>query len=244
VKPSKEIMFPELFSCADAAVGNCLIMKTEILKIHAIRNAAQHQGTIPSERDIESSLIYAEDFLTRGFLACFRLKFNDISVSDLITDLELRAHLKKMEDFIHKEDFENATKTASIAFDTLKNKYKKYYGDVAFDRGHHFILDFLFSIFDMQDKSEEAKLKRQAVENIMNSIANELDRINDRLYAISLGANMQEYLFFRNNTPRVIFAIKGPRFVSAEPILCSEEKAKKILIFLQNIIIHWESLIP
>jgi hypothetical protein len=242
-KLAKRPNFFQVWKAADDAVGNKLPLKSEIENVHDIRNAAQHKGMVPSDRAIDSSLIYTEDFLTQSYMSCFRLKFNELSISDLVLDSDLRTNLKRIEDFLSKKDYENAIKASAITFDELKKKYMQYYGDVAFDRGHHFILDFLFSICDMKDPSEEAKRKRKTLENIMNSIVNELDRINDRVYAISLGANMQDYLFFRNNTPRVKFAIKGPLFTSSGSITYSEEKTKKILNFLQNIIIHWESLI-
>ena len=242
IKPNKEIKFPELFGEANSIVKNKLILKTEIIRLHEIRNGTQHKGIIPSDRDIESSLIYAEDFLARGFHDCLHLNFNEISVSDLVIDPELKAFLKKIEKLIMLADYKNATNEAAVAFDSLKNKFMKYYDEVGFRRGHVYILDILFSLFDMSDQSAEAKQKRKTIENIANGIANELERLNDRIFAISLGANMQEYLFFRNNTPRVHFAIRGPRFTAPDSLTYAEEKIKKILVFLQNVIIHWESL--
>ena len=241
-KLSKEPKFPELYKVADDAVGNKLPLKTEVQKIHAIRNGAQHQGTIPSERDIESSLIYAEDFLSQGYLVCFSIKFNEIFLSDLIIDPELRAQLKKVEDYLSKKDYENAAKEAALTFDTLKNKYTQYYADVSFKRGSFLITDLLYSVFDLKNPSKETWTRVKPFEKTIVSLLDEIDRINDRIYAISLGANMQDYLFFRKNTPRAKLTMNGFRFDSPQPITYSEEKTVKILNFLQNIIIHWESL--
>jgi hypothetical protein len=140
------------------------------------------------------------------------------------------------------EDYINAMNEAALTFDMLKNKYKKYYGDSAINRGHHFVIDFIFSIHDMEDSSAKTKAKRHTLEKIIVSLLDEIDRITDRVYAISLGANVQDYLFFRKNTPRPVLTMKGYRFVSSEPIEYSKEKSIRIFNFLHNVIVQWESL--
>lgn len=241
-KLPKRSQFHDILATADSAVGNILSLKAEVQKIHSIRNAAQHQGTVPSDRDIESSIVYTEDFLSQACQACFKVKFDEIYLSDLILDPELRNSLRKVENYLAKKDYENAQKGAALTFDMIKNKYKQFYKDYGFQRGPFFKLDFIFSIFDWGDSSPKTKSKRQTLEKILDSLLNEIDRINDRIDVVSLGANVQDYLFFRKNTPRAILSTRGYRFVSPEQIEYDEKKSIRIFNFLYNMIIQWESL--
>jgi hypothetical protein len=241
-KLPKEPKFHEIFRVADCAVQNKLPLKSEVLRLHNIRNLAQHQGTTPSDRDIESSVIYAEDFLTHGCAICFNTNFGEIYFSDLIMDLELRAHLKKVEDLLMNKNYERAAQEASITFNALRAKNEVFYGDKAFKKGPFMVLDLLYSIFDWGDQSEKTKSKMKTLEKIYVTYNNEIERISDRISAASLGANMQDYLFFLMNTPRAIFKIRGYQFDSPNTITYSEEKTIRILNFLFNLIIQWESL--
>jgi hypothetical protein len=88
VEISGEIKLPQLWKLVDKSYTDKfqkpLPLPSEIRRIHKDRNDVHHQGSIPSETDLEQHLRCAQQFLDEVFLTVAGLSLNQVFLSSII----------------------------------------------------------------------------------------------------------------------------------------------------------------
>jgi len=101
VKIQYDVSFPELWKQVDIAYSKkykkALPLKAEIQKVHSARNNVQHQGLIPSETDLKQFLDFSAQFLNEVLLAATGLGLDQLFLSSIISNAELRRMMELAE---------------------------------------------------------------------------------------------------------------------------------------------------
>jgi hypothetical protein len=244
LKHFKKPSFNEVFSAADEAVktkrNKFLPLKTEIMILHQTRNEAQHNAVIPDISTIKRFIVYSSDFLAKSFELCFNTSLDKVHLADAIMDLELQKIMRQAEDKRLEKDYQPSAQSSALAFEILKKKKQKHeMWRKKLDSFVQFQISDILKGLVFQDRHRGSE---NALRKFLDSIVSEFEYLNDRLEVISLGANIQEYLFFRKNTPHVSLSMSGtPRFGTITHIDYSEKNCLRIFNFVYNLILSWES---
>lgn len=242
--------FSDVFKAADEATykkhSKSLPLKQEIFIIHRIRNSAQHDGVLPSAKDIERAVIYSLDFLNQSCLLCFNLSFDEIYLSDTISDSKLRNIMMKAEDDINKNNFENSIENLAIAFILLREKQKEVGGwRKKISSFYRFdINDISRGLFESSDRQIKYSGQRK-FKNLLESMISEIEYINEIMEVVSLGANIQEYFLFKKLTPEILRTAseEKPFYIRyRDKIDYNKEICLRVFNFVYNLITTWESI--
>lgn len=88
-----------------------------ILRVHDIRNDAQHDARDPSENDLSDCSTYTRNFLNKITNQVWSIDFQDIRLTDLIKNPDMRDYLIKAEESFQNEDYPSTVKNACIGFE-------------------------------------------------------------------------------------------------------------------------------
>ncbi|MCZ7399316.1 MAG: hypothetical protein O8C62_06485 [Candidatus Methanoperedens sp.] len=96
-----------------------LPLKTEMFNLHEERNLVQHQGSVPSEQNMDRHLGYGRRFLEQAIFQIYNKNFDEIYLSDLIQNEEFKNRLKEMEKKIEQKSFNDVPRKASELFSLM-----------------------------------------------------------------------------------------------------------------------------
>jgi hypothetical protein len=82
-----------------------LPLKDEMRGLHKIRNAVQHHGDIPSMESVSKYRGYAEDFFKKVGREIFGVSYEELFLSELIVNENLRKLVFKAEEALGREEF-------------------------------------------------------------------------------------------------------------------------------------------
>jgi hypothetical protein len=89
--------------------------KANILHVHGFRNDAQHKARYPSVSDVSDARTYTRDFLDKLAAIVWGLRFDAITLVDLIQNETVRKYLREAETAFAASDYVHAAKQAAIA---------------------------------------------------------------------------------------------------------------------------------
>ncbi len=228
-----------------------LPLATEVFSIHKARNNAQHDGIIPSDSSLERAVIYTEVFLKKSYILCFNLNFDKISLSQLIKDRKLKTHMTLIEKKIADEKYRSATydlvKTFNLIYRTKGIQDKLPLNDEwDFMSNLSIIAGQLFKK-DIKDFRDHAYTNAEYdFRRLLEKMNENINILKEWISIISLGVNIQEYLFFRKNTPTREYTstVNGKtkeKFKLTGKISYSKENCLRLFNFVYNTIIALES---
>ena len=107
-------------------LGSELPKKTEIFQLHRIRSNVQHWGTSPFSLEFVNDFDeYTYDFIQAILDSVFGLKYNELSLSSLVSDAEIKELLTDAERYFADENWKEAIRKVSIAFALAKRKAQR-----------------------------------------------------------------------------------------------------------------------
>jgi hypothetical protein len=220
----------------------------EARTLHDYRNSVQHQGTIPSLQDIDRQQFRAIDFissLTRNF---FDRELSEISRTILVRNKEVRAHIEAAEQRLSTGDLGLAAQQLSIAFEVARHVFRT---------GQPYDSRKSISIPNLRDVTHGLTRRFEAVEGrrnplglmqferLLEALVRRSEVAEDRLEALSLGAQPSDYAWFRNRFPRAHRSMGSddwdtsrPAFVPMAPI--TREEVMRGLDFVTTVALHWQ----
>ena len=188
--------FPELIKqcdelCAKYSLGS-LSDKLNIDHVHKIRNDAQHDAKYPNDSDVSDCRTYTRDFLNNLFNQIWHLTFENVSLTDIIQDTEVKAILIEAESQLASSHYDKAVEQASVGLSQTLN----FVSGALVGR----IMSFKDSILvpDMHGNPKEDR-------DIMTA----LKRMQDTLVYLALGINYSEYIHFREIAGYTVFTFGG-----------------------------------
>lgn len=109
----------------DTVLKNGISLKhvAKLYELNRARVGFKHYGNLPDHNEADKFHAYVEDFLRESFQEHFGVSFDDISLSDLISDSEISLTIKQAEKLCSehkfKESLEEAAKARAIIFSRL-----------------------------------------------------------------------------------------------------------------------------
>lgn len=101
-----------------------LTLKESMRAVKDRRVSAKHKGQFPSKSDIDISRISVTDFLEQNSKIQFGIEFKDVSLLDLIKNEQVKDYLKKAQEYIQTNKFNESIIYSGIAFEELIHFYE------------------------------------------------------------------------------------------------------------------------
>jgi hypothetical protein len=238
--------FKEIFDASNDEIKNVLKkelpLKTAIFTVHNLRNIAQHDGIIPSDSELQKSVIYCEDFLMQSYDLCFNKNYEEIFLAELIIDDDVRNHFREGEIALSKENLKDAMAYIGLSFHFLRlheAKVLPYRSGISSFSGFR-LSDIVSKIID-KDKRHRAS----GFNNLLDSILKEIEYVDDKVRILSVGGKLQDYFLFKKITPHYnIFASGKFEIIYTKSEQANPEKSEciRVMNFVYNYIINSQSI--
>lgn len=103
--------------------------KANVLHVHGFRNDAQHKARYPSVTDVSDARTYTRDFLDKLATAVWGLRFDAITLVDLVQSETVRGYLRDAETAFESADLVLAAQHSAIAAHwTLEHVQRAFVG--------------------------------------------------------------------------------------------------------------------
>lgn len=187
-----------------------MINRAFIKRINELRNQLKHATIFIDKKNIQNLFSETELFFIDFTQIIFSLNFSEISLVELISNIEIRKHLTVAEKEIKNNNLQSAMFDIGKAFYELEDmgtKVKGKYGENILSK-HHKINYTLKYRARLGGGEPDRVLKEN-----LNEIAKDINRLQDELFdlkkIISLSADLKKYMEFKNNIPYVTKIVKG-----------------------------------
>jgi len=238
--------FKEIFDASNDEIKNVLKkelpLKTAVFTVHNLRNIAQHYGTIPSESEIQKSVIYCEDFLLQSYNLCFNKNYEEVFLSELIIDDDVRKHFREGEIALSNEKYKDAMAHIGLSFHLLRfheEKLLPYRSSIRSFSGFR-LSDIVSRIIDKDKRHRSSEFK-----NLLDSILKEIEYVDDKVSILSVGGKLQDYNLFKKITPHYNIFPSGKFetiYTKSEQENPERSDCFRVMNFVYNYIINSQSL--
>ncbi len=222
--------------------------------LHDDRNRVQHHGTIPSPQDLERQRFRATDFISSLASSFFGRQLSELSRAMLVQDKEVRRAIEAAEQSLANGHLASAVEQLSIALEVAR---------IAFRLGQPSDSRKSLSIYDVRNAMTEVSSRLQSLaprkgrawgrlvglERLLEALVRRSERVEDRLEALSLGAQASDYVWFQGRFPRAYRTLASdqwktsPRPNHAE-IRFTREEVIRGLDFVTTVALHWQQFPP
>lgn len=189
-----------------------LPQKESMRRLNKSRRSLKHDGTLPSQLDIDSFRAITGAFFAEAMPLIFTLEFDDLSLIDFVEAAQPRNNLKEAASLIADNDFGGSVTKAAIAFHQLIDDYEKRkrstYGRSPFYFGPHFPLvdSFFMGLGHGSSPLLASQEFRQQLGQFIDGVKESLEAIQDAIRILAMGIDYPRYSRFRTLTP----SIRGP----------------------------------
>lgn len=191
--------------------GKSLPQKESMRRLNKARVSLKHNGTLPSRLDTEAFRAAATSFFAEASPIIFEISFEDLSLIDYISSVDVRKHLKKAAVYLSDDDHSAATDEIAVAYEKLidgyfKEKTAEYYQN-PFSYGPN-VNSLPGSGLRIRDP-ELSGLKQYA-----DSVQATLRRMQETIRILALGIDYKKYMRFKSNLPTVMQTMDGKYHVN------------------------------
>ena len=222
-----EFKFPDLVrQCEDELAAASLPAfpdKATVLRVHSIRNSAQHDARYPNETEVSDCRTYTRDFLSKLVSDVWAVPFETISVTDLIQHQEIRDHLRQAESALDQEEYEESVKAAAIGLAKALGHVTRVL--VPFRLGPKSII--------VEDMWGERLPDRELYSSV--------EWMEETLTYLSLGIGYSDHMRFRRIAGNTSFSIQGQASHPGMKKNINEADAKYIVAYCTDTVVHLES---
>jgi hypothetical protein len=221
-------------------------------QLHEDRNRVQHHGSIPSPQDLDRARVRATDFVSSLVLNFFGRQLAELSRAKLVQDKEVRAAIEAADQSLAEGQLAAAVGQLSIAFEVAR---------IAFRLGQPYESRKALSIHDVRSAMSEVRSKLGSLaprkgaalgglgrlERLLETLVRRSERAEDRLEALSLGAQASDYLWFRGRFPRASRALGSDQWdisPTYADVRYTREEVIHGLDFVTTVALHWQQFPP
>lgn len=133
-------------------------LKEQIRSLHQVRNTVQHQGDVPSIESVIKYRGYTEDFFTEVCRGEFGVPYEELFLSQLIENENLRQQLLKAEEAFGKEEYKTCIELCDKALMSATFEEADIFLNAGMLTGYWGASDELRTVLD-QDYTEKYKGK-------------------------------------------------------------------------------------
>ncbi len=225
----------------------------EARRLHDYRNMVQHDGAVPSPQDLERQRFRATDFISSLAFSFFGRQLTELSRAMLVQDKEVRDAIEAAEQGLARGDLISAVEQLSVTFELAR---------YAFRSGQPYDHRRVASVSDVRNatralssafqRSGHARTPWDGVrdlERLLEALVRRSERAEDRLEALSLGAQVSDYMWFRSRFPRAYRTLGSDQWrisrssnPSATRFTC--EEVMRGLDFVTTVALHWQQFPP
>jgi hypothetical protein len=227
----------------------------EARHLHEYRNTVQHQGTVPSPQDVERQRFRADDFissLARNFLG---RELAELSRAMLVQDKSVRGAIQEAEQRLAGGYLLAAVEQVSIAFEVAREAFRS---GQPFEYGKSVdVRDVRRAIRGIEESIRPSGNRSSPrfggswakLQEVLEALVRRSTRAEDRLEALSLGAQASDYVWFRNRFPRARGFLGSEEWeaywtVDPSEVRFTREEAIRGLDFVTTVALHWQQSPP
>lgn len=160
------------------------------------RVGLKHNGTIPSNMDVEISRVNVTDFFEQNTPLFFNVRFEDISLISLITYNSVREYLIKAQKEISEKDYISSIQNSQIAFKELLYIHKED-NSMMYISPFQMTQDFTFlNSFFMGIRTDNRKLGE-----FVDRVGKSFEEIENTVSIIGFGIDYKRYCKFKLLAP-------------------------------------------
>jgi hypothetical protein len=210
--------------------GIQLSQVAKLIELNKARVGFKHYGNLPDSTEVTKYQAYVEDFLRTSFQNHFSQNFDDLSLADLVSNIEVRERLKATESLAMTGEYSKATREAAIAKAMLFAQLTQFIPKVNSDLKH---MDSIIS------QIPEARGSRT-----FQYLAEYLNLLRETTLASLLKVPLQEYTYLSRVLPTAHKMGNGNwETIPIGLHQYDEAMCKRILTCLVNIAIRLETII-
>jgi len=221
--------------------------------LHDYRNTVHHHGTVPSPQDLDRQRFRATDFIGSLASSFFGRQLTELSRAMLVQDKEVRDAIVAAEKGLADGDLTLAVEQLSIGFELARS---------AFRSAQPFDPRKSLSVSDVRratralsggfQRSGHARTPLDGVrdlERLLEALVRRSERAEDRLEALTLGAQASDYVWFRNRFPRAHGYLGSESWSvnwTSDPseTRFARDEVIRGLDFVTTIALHWQQFPP
>jgi len=177
--------------------GGQLTQKESMGRLNEARAGLKHRGIWPNKGVIDGLTVSVTAFFDENTTTVFGVKFDELSMVDLVRYPKTRKNLKEAEALVSKNELHQAIEKIAIGFVHLIDEYEET------KRSRHGRSPFFFgeSVHFPHDLAAD-----RSFDNMRASI----EALQDAMKILSLGIDYKRYTMFRLYTPAVLPVIGNP----------------------------------
>ena len=171
--------------------GQQLSQKNQMNRLNKARVNLKHHGILLNKSDIESFRINVTDFYNDNFPLIFGIDFGEISIIDLIDNLDVRDILKNAIILFQQKNFDRSYEHLSLAFRILILDFES---DFKPHRYELFGIEYFSPSCDLEEIRPD-----------LEELSSRIDNINSIMKYLIYGIDVKNYIKFSLLTPDVYF---------------------------------------
>lgn len=190
-----------------------LTLKESMKNLKNLRVAVKHRGQFPSKSDIEASRTTITQFFDQNTESQFGIKFNEISLADLVSYEEVRKILKQAESEYDQKEYFCALVSTRKAFDKLLSDYND---SKCYPHSYH----SSFEIGKKVGKDYQRLIGTDSKSGArwFQEVTETSNALREALKLLVLGIDFRKYTFFKAVTPYMnLYVTKDGADYSVEP---------------------------
>lgn len=218
-------------SVIDAALG-----------LHDVRNLVQHDGLIPSPDELVRSRVRSLDFMEWAAGAFYSVELAALSRASLVSSEEVRAQIQSSENIAERGDYSSAGSELAIAFELARREFRTggpYRRSFHLGEARQAVEDILTKPRSQLDPTNFGSAPR-GLQTFLERVVADLERVEDQIEALTLGAAASEYAWFQRRVPQPFQTLDQKwHHHAADPPLTRTEFTRA-LDFVTTTALHWQ----
>ncbi len=267
VNRNEEKAFGLLWAAIDSILASKslppLPKKQDMMRLHDARNGSQHYGNIPSDQDIKRFDFYTEDFLKYLLENVFKLKYEELFMSSLVSNGQIKSILTDSEQLFGKNDFAGSIQMAAKAFAIAQviagkentSRYSRRHASFGLIKNFRLsnrglsswgsglpddIAGGVIHIIRKVLQDVDSDIERN-IQTPVNDFARDLSQ---EIEVLRLDLPYLEYSRFERVSPRVYFTGRGekPEIIDKDPKNYTRDNAVFCYNFVLETVLKWQLL--
>jgi hypothetical protein len=214
----------------------------EARELHRYRNRVHHEGIVPSQDDLDRQRLRAGDFIKSLVEDFFGKQLTELSRASLIADETVRIRIEQAEVALSEGDLRTAMNGVVLAFAAARDAFRQGWLDrtrVTRNQGKMAIRELRALL--PEQSGRQPLVPR--LEQLFDGLTEHARTAEDRLEALSLGAQASDYTWFQQRFPSLKM-LSSPLVSHRDPPRISREELLRGLDFVTNVALRWQQFPP
>lgn len=242
------------------------------LALHRFRNGVQHEGNVPSADDVDRARLRATDFLESLLQTFFGTRLLGVSRAALLREPGVRERVEQAEEAAAQLGMDDAMQHLTVAFELSRSAFRatephRRRSDVRRTEIRRSlsqlvsppkvssilvgrVTDAFKRVGLQQSQAKEVTqalfgakpADASALEKVLEQLAARLDRLDERMEALSVAGDPGEYAWFRQLVPPAVGTLDG-EWISYPPRRpVTQGDYRRAVDFVVSTALRWQQL--